>query len=65
MSKVLPSKWGLKLIDALVILILLALVVKLVAPTSGFSIWLTQGFNLAGATLQWFAGGIQQLFKAL
>ena len=65
MAKILPSKWGLKLIDALVILIVLALVVKLIAPTSGFAIWLTQGFNLAGATLQWLAGGIQQLFKAL
>jgi hypothetical protein len=65
MSKVLPSKWGLKLIDALLIIFVIALLFKFVAPTSGFSIWLTQGFNLAGATLQWLASGVQQLFKAL
>ncbi len=40
-------------------------IVKLVAPTSGFGIWLTQGFNLAGQVIAWFFGGIIQLFKAL
>ena len=65
MTKVLPSRWGIKLIDAFVILVVIALIVKFVAPTSGFSIWLTQGFNLAGQVIAWFFGGIIQLFKAL
>jgi len=65
MVKALPTRWGLRFIEWLIILIVIAFIVKLVAPTSGFGIWLAQGFNLAGQVIAWFFGGIIQLFKAL
>jgi len=65
-ANVLPTRWGLKLIEWLIILIVIAVIVKFVAPTSGIAIWLTQGFNLAGAVLYWFfVGGLAKLFAAL
>ncbi len=65
MTKMLPTRWGLRAIEWLIILVAIAFILKIVAPTSGLGIWLTQGFNLAGQVIAWFFGGIIQLFKAL
>ena len=65
MVKALPTRWGLRAIEWLIIIVVVAFIVKLVAPTSGLGIWLQHGFNLAGATIEWFFGGIVQLFRSL
>jgi hypothetical protein len=51
-SNALPSHWGIKLIDAIAILILVALIVRFVAPTSG----LAQAIH---TFCSWLAAGVQ------
>ncbi len=58
MGRALPSKWGIKLIDAFAILVVVAIIVRFVAPTSGLSVVLQQLFHLLALAVQWFANGL-------
>ena len=51
----LPSRWSLRLIDLLFIAIIVALIARFVAPTSGLYIVFQQAFHLLALAVQWIA----------
>ena len=53
MKLALPSRWSLRLVDLLFLLIIVALIARFVAPTSGLSIGLQQLFHGVAIALQW------------
>ena len=63
MGRALPSKWGIKLIDAFAILCLVAIIARFVAPTSGLSVVLQQLFHLLALGVQWLANGLVLLLN--
>ncbi len=63
MGKVLPSNWGIRFIDAFAILVVVAIIARFVAPTSGLSIALQQLFHLLALGVQWLANGLVLLLN--
>lgn len=57
MSKyIMPSKWGMKLIDLIVVLVLIAILVRFLAPTSGLSQAIHTFTHLLAGFIGWLAG---------
>jgi hypothetical protein len=50
-----PSTWGMKLVDVLFILFVVAALTKWLAPTSGLSIVFQQLFHGLAIVVQWLA----------
>ncbi len=55
MNRALPSNWGIKLIDLFAILVVVAIIARFVAPTSGLSVAFQQLFHLLALGVQWLA----------
>ncbi len=63
MGRVLPSKWGMKAIDLIAILIIVAILIKLVAPTSGLNGYLNTFFHWIALGVQWIAALLVQFLN--
>ena len=64
MSKMLmPSRWGMKLVDLLVFLLVFALIVKVGWPTSALAEGIHVGGHWLGIGVQWIAGLLAQFLN--
>ena len=63
MGKLRISQWGLKAVDVIAIAILLALIIRFIAPTSGLAEAIHTGAHLLAQGIAWLAGWIVQFLN--
>ncbi len=58
-----PSKWGMKIIDLIAIFILIALIIKVVAPTTGLAIAIATFCHWLALGVQWISALLVQFLN--
>lgn len=64
MQRVLPTRWGLSILEGLILfalLVVLCYAIQQLWPASGFAQAIHAGFHVIAIALQWVAGGLNAL----
>jgi hypothetical protein len=60
---IMPSRWGMKTIDAIAVLILAAVLIHWLLPTTGLADAIHTGAHLLAQGIAWIAGWIVQFLN--